>query len=228
MIDWLDPYLRSDVVGWHTALLSTVLAFVLAQIISGTYMWTFRGLSYSRNLVQGIVLGSIVTCMLMMAIGNSIAAGIGIAGGLSIIRFRNTMRDPRDIIFIFAALAAGIACGLQAYTSAIVGVLLFAIVNVFLHWTVYGARKQFDGCLIRFFARTDSQIETSVMEALRENCHNFALVTLRQAAQGDFVEHAYQVSIPDPDDRNRLITSLQAIPGVSDVTFFLQEPTLEL
>ena len=40
----------------------------------------------------------------MLAIGNSIAAGIGIAGGLSIIRFRTTMRDPRDMVFVLPPL----------------------------------------------------------------------------------------------------------------------------
>jgi len=219
--------MRSDVVGWHTAMLSTVLAFVLAQVVAGVYIWTFRGLSYSRSLVQGIVMGGIVTCMLMMAIGNSIAAGIGIAGGLSIIRFRNTMRDPRDIIFIFATLAAGIACGLQAYIAAVAGVGVFVTATVLLYWTAYGARRQFDG-LVRFNAPIDSEIDVEVAKIMKRNCRRFTLVTMRQAAQGDYTEYAYQISVPDPSHHKRLVNALGMIQGVRDVTLMLQEPTLEL
>lgn len=227
MIEWMDPLLRQDVVGWRTALLSIVLAFTLAQVIAGLYIWTFRGLSYSRNFVQGVAMAAIVTAMLMLAIGNSIAAGIGIAGGLSIIRFRTTMRDPRDMVFVFAGLAVGIACGLQAYAPAIIGTAIFAVATVFLHWSAFGARKQFDG-LLRFFAPKSADAEEQVAQALRQNCRHFVLVTLREAGQGDFVEHAYQVSFPDPEGRNKLVSALQGVTGIRDVTLLLQEPTFEL
>ncbi|NUQ76322.1 MAG: DUF4956 domain-containing protein, partial [Polyangiaceae bacterium] len=108
MIDWIESFSRGSPVGWREALVAMLLAFGLTQAIAGAYMLTFRGLSYSRTVVQGMATASIITCMLMLAVGNSIAAGIGIAGGLSAIRFRTTMRDPRDVVFVFASLAAGI------------------------------------------------------------------------------------------------------------------------
>ena len=70
-------------------------------------------------------MASIITCMLMLAVGNSVAAGIGIAGGLTAIRFRTTMRDPRDVVYVFASLATGITAGVQAYAAAIAGTGIF-------------------------------------------------------------------------------------------------------
>ena len=153
-MDVLNNLSRPDIVDWRTALISITLAFALAQAVAFVYMRTFRGLSYSRTLVQGMALASIVTCMLMLAIGNSIAAGIGIAGGLSIIRFRTTMRDPRDMVFVFTALAAGIASGLQAYAAAIAGTAIFLIAALALDFTAFGARRHFDG-LVRFSVPPD-------------------------------------------------------------------------
>ena len=40
-----------------------------------------------------------------------LARGLGILGTLAIIRFRTPIRDPRDMIFLFACLGVGIACG---------------------------------------------------------------------------------------------------------------------
>jgi len=68
---------------FRAAMLSLLLAFSLTQAIAGTYVLTFRGLSYSRTVVQTMAVTSIVTCMTILAAGNSIAAGLGIAGGMS-------------------------------------------------------------------------------------------------------------------------------------------------
>ena len=127
----LEQLSKPGAANLASALTTVGIAFALAQIVSGVYIWTFRGLSYSRSFVQGIPLGAVITSMLMLAIGDSIAAGIGLAGGLSIVRFRTTMRDPRDMMFIFAGLGVGIACGLGAFPAAIVGTLSFAAAAVF-------------------------------------------------------------------------------------------------
>jgi uncharacterized membrane protein YhiD involved in acid resistance len=225
MLDWLDPFVRSDAANWKQALLSVSLAFALAQAVAGIYVFTFRGMSYSRNLVQGMALAAVVTCTLMLAIGDSIAAGIGIAGGLSIIRFRATMRDPRDMVFLFAALAAGIATGLQAFPTAIAGTLAFCVAALMLHWTGYGARKEFDA-LLRFAAPPDA--DELIAKILRKYCTRFTLVTLREVAQGSMLEHAYHVNVPNPAARSQLLASLQQLSGVRDAVLLLQEPTLEL
>jgi hypothetical protein len=91
-------------------LVSILTAFLLSHLIATTYALSYRGLSYSRSFVHTLVLGGVVAAMLMLAIGNNLVWGIGIVGTLAIIRFRTNLRDPRDMVFIFAALAA---CGSQ-------------------------------------------------------------------------------------------------------------------
>ena len=149
----------------------------------------------------------------MLAIGNSIAAGIGIAGGLSIIRFRTTMRDPRDMVFVFTALAAGIASGLQAYAAAIAGTAIFLIAALALDFTAFGARRHFDG-LSAIFCATRRGRPNSDRCASQSTLRLFRLVTLREAAQGKRMEHAYQISVPNPDARNHLVLGLQALNGI--------------
>lgn len=227
MNELFAPLLRSDIVGWKPAIVSVLLAFALAQLISGAYVWTFRGMSYSRSFVQSLALVSIVVCSLMLAIGNNLAAGIGVAGGLSLVRFRTSLRDPRDVVFVFAALAAGISCGLQAFAAAIIGSVVFILAAGVLHLTAYGARREFDG-LVRFIASPDQQVEEAIVLALRQNAQSFVLVTLRSAAQGTVMEHAYQVSLPSLEQRSALVRALQEINSIRDVQLLLQEPTLDL
>lgn len=226
-MEWLEPLTQGDPFEWRKALVSLLLAFGLGQAIAMIYMATFRGLSYSRSTVHGMAMGSVIACMLMLAVGSSIAAGIGMAGGLSAVRFRTSLRDPRDVIFIFAALSVGMATGAQAHGAAILGTIIFAIGFAILHFTGYGARQQPDG-LLRFSAPAGPEAEEAIAKILRTHCRTFALVTLREAAQGTIMEHAYQISMRSPDFRAKLVSSLQAISGVQDVALLLQEPTLDL
>ena len=210
----------------EAAVLSLLLAFGLSQAVSAAYVWTFRGMSYSQGLVHAVVVGSVVACMLMLAVGNSIAAGIGIAGGLSIIRFRTALRDPRDMMFVFAALAAGIASGLGAHRAAVYGTVVFCLAIFTLTWTEFGSQRRFDG-LLRFRLPSAAD-EVGLMALLRKHTRFVALVTLREAAQGAAMEHAYQVRLGDPKDRIVLVRELEKLQGIEDVSLLLQEPTVEL
>jgi len=217
----------TDPVVWSGALISILLAFGLGQVVAAMYMATFRGLSYSRATVHAMALSSVITCMLMLAVGSSIAAGIGVAAGLSAVRFRTTMRDPRDIIFVFAALGVGFACGTLAYPTAVVGTAVFALGSLVLHWTGYGTRRQPDG-LLRFVAPQGTGTHVAISKVLGTHCRTFSLVTLREAAQGNAMEHAYQISARSVDERSMMVTGLQGVPGVKNVTLLLQEPTLDV
>lgn len=226
MLDWVS-FTSADPVDFREALFAVLLAFGLTQAITLVYVWTFRGLSYSRSAVQSMALTSILTCMLMLAAGSSIVAGIGIAGGISIVRFRTTLRDTRDVVFVFASVAVGIASGAQAYAAAVVGAAFFVVAAVGLSVMQYGSQRHLDG-LLRFTAPQGAATEQAVAKALKDHCRSFVLVTLREAAQGTVLEHAYQVSVPDPSRRAPLVAALQAVQGVEDVTLLLQEPTLDL
>ncbi len=215
-----------DPISLKTIVLSLLLAFGLTQTIAAVYVWTFRGMSYSRGYVQAVALGSIVACMLMLAINNSVAAGLGIAGSLAIIRFRTSMRDPRDMVFVFASMGAGIAAGLRAHSAAVAGTIVFCMAAVFLSGTEFGSQRQFDG-LLRFQLPSSAD-ESQVVRLLRQHTRKFALVTMREISQGEAMEHAYQIRLLEPRGRSELIAQLETVPGVESVSLLLQDPTVEI
>ena len=88
----------------QSVLLSLILAFVLGQVLAWVYYATHSGLSYSRSFVQSLILITVVIAMVMSVIGNNIITAVGLMGALAIVRFRNIIKDTRDIAFIFIAL----------------------------------------------------------------------------------------------------------------------------
>ena len=212
---------------WHAVILSFLLAFLCSSVIAVVYQRTFQGMSWSRGMVQGMVLGSLVACLLMIAIGDNVARGIGIVGSLAVVRFRTNIRDPRDLVFVFAAMGMGVAAGVQSYFTAITGALFFSLVAVVLSRSTFGERNRFDG-LVRFQAPAAPATSDRLAAIFREGPRTFALVTMRNVAQGEAVEYAYQVAFADDGGARRLMEALHTVEGVRGLTYMNQNTTVEL
>ena len=212
---------------WHNAVVSLLLAFLLSSLVALTYEKTFKGLSWSSNLLQTMVLGSMVAALIMIAIGDNIARGIGIVGSLAIIRFRTNLRDPRDLVFLFASLGVGVACGVQSYVTAVSGAVLFCLASLGLQATRFGQRRNHDG-LVRFQAPSGPEASEKVAKIIGSIPNHFALVTKRSVAQGSMMDYAYQVRFADEGDCDRLLHELEKIEGIRGLVYMNQQTTVEV
>lgn len=212
---------------WHTALVSLLLAFLCSGAIAIVYERTFVGLSWSRGLLQTMILGSMVAALLMIAIGDNIARGIGIVGSLALVRFRTNLRDSRDLVFLFAAMGVGVASGVQSYSTAILGTILFSLAALGLDSTRFGHRTAHEG-MVRFQIPPGPGAAGEVARLMQTIPAQFALVTMRSAAQGDLVDHAYQVTMKKPDQQQLLLAELEKVPGIRGLTYINQQATVEL
>ena len=79
--------------------------------------------------------------MIVMAIGDNIGRGLGILGALAIIRFRTTLRQPRDIVFMFCALGIGMACGMYGFNIAVIGTISFSVFAILFRLSPYHAMR---------------------------------------------------------------------------------------
>jgi hypothetical protein len=211
----------------EAAMFALIAAFVLGQAIATVYVWTYRGMSYTRSYVHAIAIGSVVGCMIMLATNNNVAAGIGIAGGLSALRLRIALRDPKDMIFIFAGMAVGVACGLDALATAIAGSAVFCAATIALTAVDFGRGHVFEG-LVRFYAPADAETERRISRVLRAYADRFALTTMREVRQGAAMEYAYHLRTRRAADRVPLVRELEAIDGVDNVNLFYQDSAKEL
>jgi uncharacterized membrane protein YhiD involved in acid resistance len=227
MLDFLTLQTATTHPTVITTLYTVVLAFILSSLIALTYERTFRGLSYSRHFVQAIILIAIVAAMVMQAIGENPVRGLGILGALAIIRFRTVFKDPRDIIFMFASAASGISCGVFGYGIAVIGTLCFCGAAIALYYSPFGQSRYFDG-MLRFNIVSDSENRPAIETLLRQYCKNFALITLREMAQGERLDFAYHVKLKNTMIKEEFIDKLRKINSIKDVNLMLQETTVEL
>lgn len=210
-----------------SVLTSIVVCLSLSLSLAFVYEKTHAGATYSRSFVQTVILASLVSTIMIFAIGNNVARGLGIMGALTIIRFRTPIRDPRDMIFIFASLALGVSCGSQLYGLASVGAVAFVLTTFVLDISPYSARKRFDG-LLRLFVNSSSNAVDDIMDTIRANTKSYEVVAVRDVNNGDILEYAIEVHLLRSNLYNRIIEELSAIDGVSEVNLVMQRDSVEI
>lgn len=223
-----ESQLNSDFgMSWQMLAFTMLASYLLCHVIAAVYTWTFRGLSYSRGFVVSLVLTGLIASILMLAIGDNLARGLGMLGTLAMIRFRSSLRDIRDMMFIFASLSIGIAVGVQSYVVGLMGTLIFCFTVIHLTFSPFGLKRQFDG-LLRLNTAADPHVDEQLKAKLKEHCTNYVLVNLREISQGERLEQAYQIKLRDPSYRTHLVSSLRIIKDISDVSLLMQDPALEV
>lgn len=84
---------------------------------------------------HALLLMTVASAMVVLVIGDSLARAFGVVGLGSFIRFRSSIKDPRDVVLFFLAIGTGMACGLGAVPIASVGVAVVWAVLVLLDRT---------------------------------------------------------------------------------------------
>lgn len=159
-------------------LITALMAFFLSSVIAVTYEFTTKSIYRKAHFLQSMILIGIVTATILQAIGESVAIGLGIIGALSIIRFRTSLKDPRNITFMFASLGSGIACGVMGFGIAITGTLVFCAGAVILRFSPLSNAHELIGTL-RLRVPKEDKLQKIIEQRLKIFCTDFELERLR-------------------------------------------------
>jgi len=113
-------------------LINVTMSFFVGMFIYFVYKRTYQGVLYQQSFNISLVLASAVTSLVIMTISGNLILSLGMVGALSIVRFRTPIKDSMDLIFLFWAIATGIANGVGYFNISIVGSILIAVFLVLL------------------------------------------------------------------------------------------------
>jgi hypothetical protein len=212
--------------AWLHPLSSLVAAFVFGQVLAWAYERTYSGLSYSRGFSHTLVLICISACILVLSMSESLFAGIGLFGVLSMIRFRTDLKTSRDLVFVMGSACVGIAAGVGAWIIALSGSAVFAAVALYLAAGPFGSRSRFDGVL-RFHVDSAADVETVLPGLLNEFCRRSVLLSSMEVDSGRMTEHVYQVKFYREGDRSGVRRALRKELQAKNTRLMLQDSTVE-
>jgi uncharacterized membrane protein YhiD involved in acid resistance len=197
------------------------LAFLLSLLVATVYVWLHRHAQPQPMFVQSLAVAGVVSALVVLAVGDNVARGIGLVGALTVIRFRSTLKDPRDLIFAFASLAAGVAAGAHAYVAAVFGTVVFLAGTALAAW-LFGPVASFDAVLT-LRTRGDLDDLEALGRVLRQYSRSHALVRVRQLGPSE-QEHSYQVSLRDPESQALLLRDVERHAGASQTLLVAYDP----
>ncbi len=167
-----------DTPSFYVILVTAIFAFVLSSVIAITYELTTKSIYKRAHFMQALVMISIVAATVMQAIGDSLSRGLGMLGALSIIRFRTVLDDPRNITFMFASLASGIACGVLGYSIALTGTLVFCLAAIILRFSPMSNSNELIGSL-RLQVPKEEGYQKILEDKISRHCKNFEMERIR-------------------------------------------------
>jgi hypothetical protein len=109
--------------------LSTTLIFLSTLAIMLPVTWVYMsarsGQGHNQSLVQTLLVLPMIVAGIVLVVSNSLALAFSLAGVVAAVRFRTNLSDPRDVVFIFLAIAVGFAAGVQVITIALILSFIF-------------------------------------------------------------------------------------------------------
>jgi hypothetical protein len=119
---------------------NVVLSILCGVGIFAVYYVTNKKISVSNSFVYTLILLPPVSSMIATIAVNDLILVAGMLGALSIIRFRHSMKESKNLVFVFWAVTAGIACGLSFRVITALWCIIIATAMLLIHF-LYGLKR---------------------------------------------------------------------------------------
>jgi len=153
-------------------------ALALMCPVAWMYMRTKPKANYDASLVQTVIVLPVVIAGVVLIVRDSVALAFSLAGIVAAVRFRNTLRDTKDAVYIFLAIAVGLAAGVQAFAVGfVVSVIYVAVVLVLWRFDV-GTTPVTDRVRGRLVVETSgtAAVESTLTGILERHARKWKLV----------------------------------------------------
>lgn len=211
---------------WET-FAALFLSFVLCLIVAYFYRQTHRGLSYSVSFVHAMILLGVTVSVIMLIIGSNIARAFTLVGALSIIRFRNPVKDSRDVAFIFLVMAIGMAVGTGFYLTALIFTIAICAIIYFLSRFQIGATVSRE-VLLKLFAPASVDYHAAFSDIFFRHLRDQALLSVETVEDGGAVELIYSVEFKPGVDEAAFLSELRTATGGRKVALLTGQENIDV
>lgn len=201
-------------VALGTDALRLLLTFALSVFIVNIYQWTHTKVP-QKSFTDTLIILCMLISVVMVIIGDSIARAFSLVGALSIIRFRTAIQDPRDIGFVFYALAVGMAVGAGNPSVAILATFLIGIIILCMyHWHQrFGNNNEFS---LEFCLPPDQNFET-VYQPVFDKHLIYERLLEKRIKKSQLVELTFRVRLSNPEEWLTFFNELSRVENVTEV-----------
>lgn len=203
------------------------LSFALSMASAWTYRFTHRGTSYSQSFAQTLVMMGMITALIMLIIGSNIARAFSLVGALSVIRFRNAVKETRDVGFMFLVMAVGMACGTRFYMLATFATAVMGAVLVLMFKLDIFA-SQVNEQLLRVRMQAGREAERVLEPVFRTLLEESRLVSMETLAAGTVQELVYSIVLKRSTEPQALLEAVRKETDNGKVSLIVGQQEVDL
>ena len=183
------------------------MAAVLALYIYLIYKLVTRSAFYSRDFNKSLAMLPVITAGILLAMQSSFVISLGSVGARSIVRFRNAVKDPMDLVFLFWSISIGIVCGAKLYALAILLSLVLTVL-VFVLDLIPAAKSP----MLLVMNGSDASVEAALQPILKQQAKAAHVKSRNLTTAG--IDLIVELR---PNAPPALVHACAALPGVQSV-----------
>ena len=191
------------------ASVSLLSALFIGLFIFFIYKKTYAGVMYSKPFNTSLVLLSVLTTFVILAVTSNVVLSLGMVGALSIVRFRTAIKEPLDLVFLFWSISVGIILGAGLYSLAFLGSAFITVILFVLTGKVDSSAPY-----ILMLQLENENAELQATEIIK-NRFGKIIVKSKNITDGQ-PELIYEVKVKN--NETSFMNELSAIEGVQNAT----------
>ena len=125
----------TSVEGWEGLAvegISLLGALAIMIPVAWTYIIIKRRSGYDQSVVHTLIILPVAVTGIVIVVKTSVALAFSLAGIVAAVRFRTTLEDTKDAVYVFLAIGVGLAAGDQRLGTALLASIVFNVVNLIL------------------------------------------------------------------------------------------------
>lgn len=207
--------------------LPVMLTIAFSSLISGfaislLYIKTHKHSGYAPSFAVTLVMLPIIISVIILLIGDNVARAFSLAGAFTIIRFRSSPADPKDITYIFFTLAVGLALGLGFVGYAALFVIILALVIALMETFKYAKPKN-EHMILKVTVPEDLDYQNLITDILEQYTVNYKLKRVKTADFGALFETAYYIELKEGTNQKEMIDKIRVRNGNLNVQLLIRE-----
>ena len=180
-------------------------SILLGIVISLAYLKTHKKDGYIPSFIISLIMLPTIISIIILLVGNNVARAFSLAGAFSIIRFRSTPGDTKDISYIFFTLAVGLASGMGYVGYAVIFTIILCAVMIILDSLNFAMPKS-KAMVLKITVPEDLNFEGVFDEILNTNTTSWNMVKVRTRDFGALYELNYSIHLKnDVNQKNSSI-----------------------
>ncbi len=201
----------------------TFIACLIASIVLGfgvsiLYMLTHKKEGYTQSYAITLIMLPPIVCVLLMLI--NFIGGIAIAGIFGLTRYRSVAADPKDIGYVFMAMALGVVTGMGYIAYAVIFLVAMAIVLFVLNMLNFAAPKNSDMTL-KIAVPENLNYDGLFDSVLNKYCASWRLRRVKTTNFGSMFDCIYSIQLPTNVEQKKMIDELRTLNGNMTITLTL-------